>query len=521
MTIRGPIDKTVFRDHPDDWKNYTDPLPACDIAPEPYDEPQPSVSTIKQAWPKFLGDWIAGETAKAAWRHRSALVDMTEDEAKALLTSASDRLRDSAADRGHAIHSELENLLDGKPAGLSLELNDDAKQYRDCLQLLVDNEEFEVVASEVVVIGEGFGGTFDAVVRLADGRLVGVDYKSRKLGKAATRYAEEGCQLAAYFRRGDYWIFEDADGLHRMKPLEVDGAIVISIAPDGYRVYEVDLDEATRTWDALFSFHEAMQGAAARIFSAPRGASVDTLAFAAARPAPGATEATEPPASPERRQWVHDRIAAVLGQDTAAASTLAGLWPEGVKTLKQHDGHTDAELDAIVKAIVEVEARHQIGFFPPDPTAPSPVRDITPVAESAPAPATIDEGEILPPAERDKLIARRDNLDPPAQQSLDRWAVEGHESDCGFSPRRLCSERRVAIVSAAITLAAWDPDDEAARVALGVVLGQEIQPAFTVGSVLGSLTLDEAKRLGTVARALALGEQTVTFDASGTPTLAA
>ncbi len=274
MTIRGPKDKAAFKDDPKNWTGYRDHLPACRLNAEPDpDRIIPSVSTIKKAWPKFLGDWIATETATLAWERRNDLDGMGEQGAIAMLVGAADRRRDQAADRGHVIHDSLERMIEGQPPSIYLELDtgdEDPSDWLDTLAAFVADNKPTIVASEVIVFSRfGWVGTFDAVIRFGAGplagRTVGADYKSRKPGKAATRYPDEGAQLGAYFgTEAHYWIVEDQDGtLRRMTPLAVDCGAIVSLAPDGYRIYEVDLTHACDVWGHLRRFSEAQRDATA------------------------------------------------------------------------------------------------------------------------------------------------------------------------------------------------------------------------------------------------------------------
>lgn len=475
MTITGPSDKGMFRDHPTEWTGYIDPLPACGLG-SPTDAIVPSVSTIKKAWPKFLGDWIAGEVAGAAWKHRNALVAMDEREARDLLAPAANRQRDSAADRGHAIHDALERIIDGRPLTIGHDATHDADIYVPCLELLVAELRPEIVATEVVVFGDGYAGTFDAIWRRGND-LVIVDYKSRKAGKAATRYPEEGAQLAAY-SRATYWVVEDDDGMRRMAPLEVSRGLIVSIAPDGYRLYDVDLDSAHRTWTALHGFWSE-QKAAPAMFSRPTGSNlptpapdsdemsdelkasvfgeftgtapatvdvVDASAGAAPPPADGvtSTDAGRAGSSPERVAWMLERID-VLKATPGALQQLAQLWPSKVpksgpirfKTMTWTDSH----IDQLIAVIDEVEGRFEVPFGPVDPAAPPP--EIRQVGQ--PKAVVVDDTEprwTVSATEVDQMPAgaevveqlrnRLAALPDERIQLVATWAREAHAAGVGF-----------------------------------------------------------------------------------------
>ena len=242
-----------------------------------------------------------------------------------------------------------------------------------------------------------------------------------------------------------------------------------------------------------------------------------------------------PAATPERRQWVVDRVQAVIGHQgtnggKTAPETLVGLWSAGVPTLKDFDGHTDAQLDQIAKVLDEVEARFGIGFGAADPAAPP-----TKHAERAALLAERTE-EIANPPERPghrprraarprrrrpcRAEGRRLPHRPAAQTALEQWVLEANDAGVPISTNLRNTERRHALVRAAIRLAVWDPRRRAARTAIGCVLGAEVQSAITVGAALGVLTIDEANRLHQVATDL-VGGASITFDSDGVPSLAA
>jgi hypothetical protein len=93
---------------------------------------------------------------------------------------------------------------------------------------------------------------------------------------------------------------------------------------------------------------------------------------------------------------------------------------------------------------------------------------------------------------------------------LNGWVLEG---DRGRRPWRIRDEgtattRRLKIYGAAMRLAAWpDLTDDNAAVLVGFVLGEEIQPAMTLGMALGCLTIDQAATLAKLADLLLSGAQ--------------
>lgn len=593
LVLRGPSDKTVFRNHPTEWTGYIDPLPACDLG-APFDVPRPSVSDIKKAWPKFLSDWAASEAAKTAWKHRAGLVGMSESEAVDLIAPSSKRQAKAAANRGHGIHQLLETLLDGGEL-TGLDEVSPAYGYLPVLRALVADLTPDVVASEVVVFGPGWAGTFDAVWRV-NGRLVLVDYKSRKLGKAATRYPEEGVQLGAY-AAATYWIVEGPGGLARHAPLDLDAGMLLSIAPDGWRCYDVDLEQARAHWAVTVEFR-ATQLAATGMFGKPKGANVDVSApevdvapswdegtdllsaaleapvvdllaqpmvpaatvpapvpspqkvtpakvdlFAEAdlpapfddpsapNPSPGVLLNPQPStptldllstpprtvkhdftsraATPGRRAWLTERIAALPAN---VRDDLAAIWP-AVPTFKASAAHTDADLDLIAAAVDRVEADHRIPFGAPDPKADPMVDDGEEPAEPG---LELVEGGEADPWQVGQLRAAIVQLPGDMRGVIEGWAAEANTAGTPISLSARRTAWRFAVVKAAVDLASIDP--AVRRTVLELAANTDV--AGTFGAALGRLTIAQASTVQALCAAVDTGALTVDGDAVVGPVLA-
>jgi len=259
--IRGPRNVADYRT---DDHQYRDPLDGCGIA-DAYDgEPLPSVTTILgDTFPAFLDTWKLGLAADhaidnvdhiiaaRAGKAKAGEALRTVAEVRADIIGAPDRHRDAAAARGTDVHRLLETMLDGGQL-TTYDETSPAWPYVDQIRRVAADMAaagMVLVASEVVTFhrGDGWGGQFDAIWRTADDRHLIVDYKSRAAGKAAKRYPKEAAQLGGY-ASAEYWIVEDGDGPRRMKPLLIDGGLVVSIAPDDVRYYPVNIDHARNAW---------------------------------------------------------------------------------------------------------------------------------------------------------------------------------------------------------------------------------------------------------------------------------
>jgi len=116
-------------------------------------------------------------------------------------------------------------------------------EYRGAVEAFFEQHDPTPVHLEFVVFnrtlnGHGFGGTCDAIVEIKSKRYV-IDWKSRGEDSRHGCYAQEAAQVGAY-SLASYII---VDRQRRLLPT-LDGALVVSIKPDGFAVYPVDLPKA-------------------------------------------------------------------------------------------------------------------------------------------------------------------------------------------------------------------------------------------------------------------------------------
>jgi hypothetical protein len=263
--LRGPADADHFRTkvgrYNDRW--YADPLPACPLG-DLTDAVWPSVSTVKKA---SGSDWMFVGLKRAA----AALIephpgltrlDDTYDWLKQINKSG---LRDAGA-RGTNVHHMFERGLRGDKHLTDPMDGDAGAEYETAVRAFLDSHQPELVAAELVCINRsmhapavlngkftgGYGGTADAIVKI-DGKTLLVDWKSRGADSDHGVYPEEAAQLGAY-ASADYYIAEGNGGPIRMPVPHLDGGIIVSVKPDGCRVYDIDLEAAAAHWQALHSW---------------------------------------------------------------------------------------------------------------------------------------------------------------------------------------------------------------------------------------------------------------------------
>lgn len=255
--LRGPADADHYRvkvgRYGDRW--YTDPLPGCDIAPAVTEgaDTWPSVSAIKNA---NSTDWTyvgLKRVALALGEKPNRLDGLGYEELYDALKAINRLGLKQAQDRGTNVHTYLECGLRGQPVKEWLP-GEPGADYLPAVRSFLDTYQPEMVAAEVVCInrdlnGVGYGGTSDGLIRI-DGKTYWVDWKSRGADSDHGAYAEEAAQLGAY-ARAQYMLVEGPNGPQRQRLPKADGGLIVSVKPDGVRIYPIDLDKAVAYFTKL------------------------------------------------------------------------------------------------------------------------------------------------------------------------------------------------------------------------------------------------------------------------------
>ena len=365
--LRGPADADHYRvqvgRYGDRW--YCDPLPACAIA-DATDDTWVSVSGVKKA---SGSDWsfVAMKRIAQMLEDRpDALAGLDFDGRYELFKSANKLGLSAAAKRGTNVHLMAEARLYGLTD--TVRHLDPGSEYRAAVDAFFDDHQPELVAAEFVAIhrqlnGAGYGGTSDALVRI-DGRVYLLDWKSRGEDSSHGAYPEEAAQVAAY-ARAEYIIVEGPNGPERQRLPHIDGGLIVSIKPDGYRVYPVDLDQAFDHWQALHSWHVARRSERAAIgrqwparkrTEAAPTASVETPASAGPPPFDAApAPAPAPTTRATQLDAVPDRMPDEGGQ---AHSLEVDTWRESYDRLRERD----PAAAAWIKNLAVQAQNHQVSF---------------------------------------------------------------------------------------------------------------------------------------------------------------
>lgn len=458
-------------------------------------DPNGGPKPIPYGRPSSFGDMIADKYNLQLWGKRQVAYGMahtpslvaramalTADDKKAWNQLAEDALTaaksNERADIGTALHRIIERQIAGEDVELVEPYAADVRAFWDCLT----TTGFKIhqlngrPMSEVKCVNDDWqlAGTFDLVLEGPDGTYYIADLKTgASLDFGHIGYA---VQLAVY---RDSFMYDCASGVRSDMPLmhALTGIIVHLPAGEGRcSLMDVDLERGREM---------------ARLCAAVRD--VRKVKTISARPM-YAPDPVDPELihSPEMHSLL-GRIDAIKA-DEAAFLALRTLWPAGVPTQKDAAQWTAAHVEAITAVVVIVERDHSMPFMPEPFEKPATTLNV-----AEPEPAVDVEGprnEVLAAILQDRITA----LPQEARDVLNGWAFEANASGSALSLKQLPSERRCQIVR--ICVAALDTVDDIndkMRGFLELNLGAErVQPGFTTGAVLGSLTLSEASRLAEI-----------------------
>jgi hypothetical protein len=203
----------------------------------------PSVTTILNIVNKpAIAGWAARSVAEYAVRNHALISTMLErgdqENAVKLLRGSPWTARDKAADIGSQVHALIEQCVLGQPVTPTA-----AEQvyFQGFLDFLTDFPSLRFESAEVTVynLTYGYAGTCDAVVSYGGKRGIH-DWKTRQDKPAVSLevYETERLQLAAYAHAERYLLDDGTSGEFG----QVDGAALVLLGVDGYRLGPVDLE---------------------------------------------------------------------------------------------------------------------------------------------------------------------------------------------------------------------------------------------------------------------------------------
>lgn len=195
--------------------------------------------------------WAAKMTAKRAL---DEVIELSRrlrldgyDAALEWLIKASEDYRDAAGVSGSDLHDVADRISRGEPKPAHLD--------RDTEAMLANVDQFyadfavTTIASEVRVANRdlGYAGTTDGLLHIPSyGELPVVsDWKTSASGYRRPEYShgKHAMQLAPYSRAEVMFHLEDRTE-EPMPPVNQDTGLIIFIRPEGYKVYEFDLEPA-------------------------------------------------------------------------------------------------------------------------------------------------------------------------------------------------------------------------------------------------------------------------------------
>jgi hypothetical protein len=220
--------------------------------------------------------------------------------------------------------------------------------------------------------------------------------------------------------------------------------------------------------------------------------------------------------------WVLNRVDVI--REAGHIRTLNGCWPDGIAKpgdiRKGAATWSAADLDAITDALYLTEARWEMHFGEQRPSLTAARAEEAREAEKPVRPTLANPGDMDDEQASDDNVRtlRRmlhaylsDEQYEANGRAVLRWGADAARQGRAFAmgdpdamPPSITSERRYRICLAALDCAVEllhpthaDPEF-GVRAALALVIGEELQPTWTTGAVLGSLTTTQAIRLSEI-----------------------
>jgi len=468
--MRGPEHAENYRMKVGRYKErwYRDPLPSDDIAPAVADdEVYPSVSTAKGASGK---DWSYVTLKRIA--HSYDLADIAAKgfyERYERFKVINQLALTEAMRRGTNVHTWAECIAYGVPQ--YLRPDGDGGAYFPIVDKLFADLQPKLVAAEFVCIhrtlnGLGYGGTSDGIFEI-DGKLYMVDWKSRGEDSDHACYPEEAGQIGAYVG-AEYVIVADDDpsnphGAKRMRMPQLDGGLIVSIKPDSYEVYPVDLDKAIDHWQSMHAWWVARRsegGALGPKWAPRRAVLTEQLA------------ASIDHVHREKLYARHDKL--TTKQKAEFAERAASI--------------NTADLYAVEQLLNDIEN-------PPRLVDLSQRRQAADRAREADRRLSLEGGEPDPDDIRYFEVAWELAMTVDAKRWLTRIVQEAIKADVDFRFSKFPSKRRADIYCA---LTQWGldvfgvHDDDDFLGALVTIRSSPVSPTDSLGFIVGSLTASEA-----------------------------
>lgn len=508
VQLVGPADPDHYRVQVGRFGDrfYCDPLDGDGVW-APTDRTFPSVTVVKKAsgedWSNAARKRIAGRLQDPNERRR--IDGLAPDDLLSTLQMWDQNGLDRAGKRGEDTHAYIAARLDGvtrpfmHPDSQAQDFIPAVESFLNAYRPTLVARAKEVVGINRSLNGIGYGGTFDAIIDI-DGKQWLVDWKTR--AEKHVIYALEGPQAGAYFGF-DYMIVEHGGKAVREELPRLDGGLIVSLIPTGFKVFEIDLPEAFEHFTALHAWWIARRSETKCQLRAWAPVAVD--------PTPALTLVTDVPArswTPERRERLRARVGDLVehGGGPMLADALSVAEIPGLA----HKGHTDEQLDRMLELVKHVEDEISAPFRaedapPPDDVVPAHGGLLVEFVHE------IDEGPNVVPQQLTAMQAKIGQLDADQREHVKRIAAQANDLGVSFSISVLPSVRRFEIGRALIFLTehAWineaaDWDAQLVRAVL-VHATQRDDDGLPFGQVFGELTIDQARTAANTAASIASG----------------
>lgn len=433
-----------------------------------------------------------------------ALVATTGPDDKKTLDSICERAAEAGGstvrrDLGTAVHAMLEQSWTDPDYKAPAPYTADIEAVHAALAAHGLTVETGMIERIVVDDRHQIAGTFDLLLRCPDGQLRVADIKTGSSPLGALGFS---IQLAIYANADAlYTQGAAADGSEDrrdpMPEIAGDHGYILHVQPESGHcdIHTIDLSIGLAALDLALTVREMRKAkvlAPAPIPEAVYEAAVGKVLDAF----PGAEIVTH--VDDNWRTWMTGRLQAI--KDAGHIEALALHWPD-VPTVPSGEPITIAQGLEIEAAVALIEQQHQLPF--PEPlTKPEPPKAKPARAKRRPRP---DEGDLVADELVDDANARAQQLEPDAIAWIVNIRAEAAKGNYGIrlaGPGGKRTERRLAISNALIIMAPWC-DDALSRALVGIAIGEELQPGHSLGAAIGSLTIDEARRLERLAAAVA------------------
>ena len=440
----------------------------------------------------------------------STVTDPDAADAKKLLNTITEDAKEAAGassrrNLGTALHTMTEHL----DAGRDFNIPDAHRADLDAYQAATGHLGMDVDLIERIIVVPEFevAGTFDRIVEL-DGTLYVADLKTGR--DVSYAMGEISIQLALYAHGSGLW--NPASGTYDPMPNVDQTKALVFHLPVGEAqctIHEVDIEAG---WEM------AQVCGTVRAWRKRRDLS-RTLTAKQAVAVPAATD-TEPEhvdPTPERvindrTAWLIDRIKTIKNNHPERVESLRLNWPNDIA---RQPPWTDEQIDAISTVL----HHHEDAWPDPDPRPATEEEKTVEPQVIHPRLRDIDDPDGDQPTEQGDIDALKNsvnNLDDNRKLLASAWAADGKRAGRPFATLKNMNRRCWSIMRAVLRCAQHLHDDDnpdtLTRAALEIVLGEDLQPDWNTGAVLGSLTTTQADELADIAHRFGQNDKEVATD---------